>query len=66
MPAKEPAYFPLRRVEDADNLLGVFTSLSKDRRTKTPANIDELRNFLSTPLGVYFTFGQSARFQIHS
>lgn len=62
MPAKEPAYFPLRQVEDADNLLGTFCSLSKERRTKTPENIEELKSFLSTSVGAYFTFGRSSRF----
>ncbi len=63
MPAKEPAYFPMRTAEDADNLLGVFRSLSKERMAKAPASIEELRKFLSTPIGVYFTFGRSSRFR---
>jgi len=63
MPAKEPAYFPLRTAEDADNLLGVFRSLTKEGMAKAPANIEELRKFLSTPVGVYFTFGRSSRFR---
>jgi glycogen(starch) synthase len=63
MPAKEPAYFPLRTAEDADNLLGVFRSLSKEGTPRAPANMEELRKFLSTPAGVYFTFGRSSRFR---
>ena len=60
MPAKDTSYFPLRKAEDADNLLAAFTDLSKGK-TKPPANIDELRQFLSTPVTAYFTLGRNQR-----
>jgi glycosyltransferase involved in cell wall biosynthesis len=59
MPAKETAYFPLRKTQDADNLLGVFTDLSGHKGACCPANMEELRKFLGSPVTAYHTIGQS-------